>query len=125
MKKIESYRKDNMTNLIYNRFKNCIILQYMDIKKLSETVKTFTTLRESNGTIYGAGLTMVDYGCFGCYFSTILEELKEVYQSDYNENIYLNKDGSLKYKNGECYAWTIYKHKIALTIEKMSKKGEI
>ena len=32
-------------------------------------------------------------------------------------------DAIYRWKNDECYAWTVYKHKVALTIETMEKKG--
>ena len=66
---------------------------------------------------------MVQDGCFDCYYDSVISTLKAVYGDDFKEDVYFTKDGSYRWKNDECYAWTVYKHKVALTIETMEKKG--
>lgn len=66
---------------------------------------------------------MVQDGCFDCYYDSVIDTLKTVYGDDFKEDVYFTKDGSYRWKNDECYCWTVYKHKVALTIETMEKKG--
>lgn len=113
-----------MTNIEYRKYK-AHIYNHMDPEDLKANIEQYRTLRESNGTVWGAAQTMVQWGCFDCYFSQVLDTLKYVYGDDYDESKYLTKKGELRYKNGECYCWTIYKAKIARTIEIMLRKGEI
>ena len=103
------------------------ILNHMDgdIQKLSETIKQYKTLRESNGTLYGAVDTMCQYGLFDIYFSDCLETLKWVYGDEFDESKYITKNREWRWKNDENYLWTVYKAKIAKAIEIMVKKGEI
>lgn len=108
----------------YNKFKSHI-LEYMDKQELAETLANYKTLRESNGTTWGAGQTMVQWGCFACYYSQVIEALKEIYGEEYKPEIYETKAGDLRWKNGEAYCWTIYKAKIARTLETMERKGEL
>lgn len=108
----------------YNKYKKHI-LEYMDKQELDETLANYKKLRGSNGTTFGAAQTMVQYGCFACYYWQCLETFEEVYGEEYNQDIYLTKAGDFRVKNNEVYCWTIYKAKISKTIEIMEKKGEI
>lgn len=116
-----------MTNTEYRRFRQHI-LDYMDgdIKELKDTVKTYKKLRYvSDGTTWGAAQTMCQYGVFDIYCDQVMETLEKIYGDDFKESKYITKDGEYRYKNNEAYCWTIYKAKIARTIEIMEKKGEI
>lgn len=103
------------------------ILNHMegDTHKLAETIEIYKDLRDSNGTLWGAVDTMCQYGLFDVYFSDCLETLKEIYGDEFDENKYITKNREWRWKNNECYLWTVYKAKIAKTIEIMEKKGEI
>ena len=59
---------------------------------------------------------LVEGGSLGVSIDDAFEGLKSVYGDDFNPDIYLNKDGSYKYKDGEPYVWTIYKNKIAMNL---------
>lgn len=107
----------------YNKFKT-EILEYMDIEDLKENLKNYKSFKNIYST-YQAGAQMVQDGCFACYYSQVLATLKDVYGTDYKAEAYETKDGQLRWKNGEAYCWTVYKHKMALTIETMEKKGDI
>ena len=113
-----------MTNTEYRRFK-AHIYNYLDPKELKDTLKTYKKLRESNGTTWGAAQTMVQRGVFDCCHSSVMDTLRYVYGDDFKESVYLTKDGEYREKNNETYCWTVYKAKIARTIEIMEKKGEI
>jgi len=115
-----------MTNIEYRKYRQHI-LDHLDggLEELKDTIKTYKKLRESNGTLWGAVDTMCQYGEFDVYYSQVLETLFEVYGKDYDESKYLTKTGEIRWKNGEAYCWTVYKAKIARTIEIMIKKGEI
>lgn len=108
----------------FNAFKKHI-LEYMTTEELAENIKHYKTLRESNGTTWGAVQTMAQFGCFAVYYSQVLEALAEIYGEDFDESRYYTKSGELRFKGGECYAWTIYKAKIAKACEMMEKKGEL
>ncbi len=101
------------------------ILNYMTAEELAENIEQYKTNRESNGTTWGAVQTMAQYGCFAVYYSQVLDALKEIYGDEFKESTYLTKSGELRYKGGECYAWTIYKAKLAKACEMMEKKGEL
>ena len=59
---------------------------------------------------------LVEGGSLGVSIDDAFNGLKSIYGDDFNPNVYLNKDGSYKYKNGEPYVWTIYKNKIAMNL---------
>lgn len=61
---------------------------------------------------------LVEGGLFGVYYDDAFNGLKEIYGDDFNPDIYLNKDGSYKYKDGEPYVWTIYKNKLAMALSR-------
>lgn len=112
-----------MKKIEYENFKKHI-LDYMSVEDLKETLKTYRNLVHCDYT-YVKAKQMVQDGCFACYYADVLDILKSIYGDDYKEDVYFTKDGELRWKNDECYCWTVYKHKIALTIETMEKKGEL
>lgn len=59
---------------------------------------------------------LVENGNFGVSYDDAFNDLKSIYGDDFNPDIYLNKDGSYKYKNGEPYVWTVYKNKLAMNM---------
>lgn len=59
---------------------------------------------------------LVEGGSLGVSIDDAFNGLKSVYGDDFNLDIYLNKDGSYKYKNGEPYVWTVYKNKLAMNL---------
>ena len=115
-----------MTNTEYRKFYNHV-LEYFDgnIEKLKDTIKIYKELPESEGIFWKTIDTMCQYGLFDVYYSQCLETLKYIYGEDFDKSRYITKDGGWKFKNNEAYIWTIYKAKIAKTIEMMYKKGEI
>lgn len=68
---------------------------------------------------YWAAKELVQNGAFACYYSQAEATLKDIYGESYDATRYYNKDGSLKYKNGQAYLWTIYVHKMAQAISKL------
>lgn len=113
-----------MRNTEYRKFK-AHIYNYLDPQELKDTIKTYKKLRESNGTIWGAVQTMVQYGVFDVYHSQVIDTLKHIYGDDFKESVYFTKNGDYREKNNETYCWTVYKNKICRTIETMIKKGEL
>lgn len=102
------------------------LLGYMTEQEIVDQAKEYLKIK-SNLTYYHAGKNMVQDGFFEIYYSGVMEALEEIYGDDFNRSVYEDKDGYLKWKNDECYCWTVYKHKVGLTIEKMAKelsKGE-
>lgn len=108
----------------YNKFKQHI-LDYMEIEELRENLNNYKRIEHRNSNTWDAAVNMVQEGCFACYYWQVLEALKNVYGDDYKPEIYETKTGELRWKNGEAYCWTVYKAKIARTIEMMERKGEI
>lgn len=115
-----------MTNIEYRKYRQHI-LDHMDgsLEKLKNTIKDYKELRESNGTLWGAVDTMCQWGLFDVYYSDVLDTLKDVYGDKFDESKYITKDRQWRFKNNEAYCWTVYKAKIAKTIETMFKKGEL
>lgn len=113
-----------MRTVEYNNFKSHI-LDYMDKQELADTLAHYKTLRESNGTLWGTVDTMCQYGLFDVYYDQVLDTLKEVYGDKFDESKYITKNRQWRWKNNEAYIWTVYKAKIAKTIETMVKKGEL
>ena len=115
-----------MTNIEYRKFRQHI-LDHMDgsLKKLKDTIRNYKGLRESNGTLWGTVDTMCQFGVFDVYYEDVMETLKNVYGDKFDESKYLTKDRqSYRFKNNEAYCWTVYKAKLAKTIEIMEKKGD-
>ena len=113
-----------MTNIEYRKFKAHIYM-YLDPKELSEELKKYKKLPESNGTLWGAVDTMCQHELFDIHYEQVLNTLRDVYGNDFDESKYVTKDREYRYKNGEVYCWKTYKAKIAKTIELMEKKGEL
>lgn len=115
-----------MKRLEYENFVKHI-LGHMDEnpQKLEDTIKDYSTLRESKGTLWGTIDTMCQWGVFDCYYDQCLETLKWVYGDEFDENKYITKNRQWRWKNDEAYIWTVYKAKIAKAIEMMIQKGEI
>lgn len=113
-----------MTNIEYRKFRQHI-LDHMELDELKDNLERYKKRYEANGTLWGAVETMCQDGCFDVYYSQVLETLFEVYGKNYDESKYLTKTGDLRWKNGTAYCWTVYKAKLAKTIEIMEKKGEI
>lgn len=107
----------------YNKFK-AHILEYMEAEDLKENIKAYKERRDCP-TTWKAGEMMTQDGAFACYYSQVLAVLKDIYGEDYKAETYETKAGDLRWKNGEAYCWTIYKSKIARTIEMMERKGEL
>lgn len=112
-----------MKKVEYEKFKEHI-LGSMDIEDLKANLQSEKTRCYCDCT-YTKAKQMVQDGFFECYYAGVIEVLKDIYGDDFKEDVYFTKDGELRWKNDECYCWTVYKHKIALTIETMEKKGEL
>jgi len=114
-----------MTNIEYRKFREHV-LGHMDgnMKKLKNYINEYKTLRESKGTLWGAVDTMCQYGLFDVYYDQCLETLKNVYGDEFDESKYITKDRQWRWKNNDAYIWTVYKAKIAKTIEKMIKEKD-
>ena len=107
----------------YNNYKKHI-LEYMEAEDIKANIEAFKERRDCP-TTWKAGEMMTQDGFFACYYSQVIEVLKEIYGKDYKAETYETKNGDLRWKNGEAYCWTIYKAKIARTIETMERKGEL
>lgn len=115
-----------MTKLEYEKFREHILEFYENPKELRDEITHYqVVIPEAGGSLYNAVDTMCQYGCFEVYYHDVLEVLKNVYGDDYDDSKYVTKDGNLRYKNNEVYCWTIYKAKLAKTIEMMYKKGDL
>lgn len=114
-----------MKNTEYRKFKEHILDHMESVEKLSSTIEDYKTLPESEGNFWKTIDTMCQYGLFDVYYDQCLETLKEVYGDEFDESKYITKDRQWRWKNNEAYIWTIYKAKIAKTIETMIKKGEL
>lgn len=112
-----------MKKVEYEKFKK-LVLDSLSKEDLKRTLETYSKMR-GLGTTYLRAKQMVQDGAFDCYYSQVIDDFQWVYGDDYKEDPYFTKDGELRWKNDECYAWTVYKHKMALTIETMEKKGEL
>lgn len=69
-----------------------------------------------NDSNFRKALRAVEGGDYAISYDDAFNELKDVYGDSFNPDIYLNKDGSYKYKNGEPYVWTVYKNKLAMVL---------
>lgn len=105
----------------YEKFKEHI-LGSMDIEDLKANLEIIAKICVCDST-YQRAKQLVQDGAFECYYDGVIDVLKTVYGDDFKEDVYFTKSGDYRFKNGECYAWTVYKHKVALTIETMEKKG--
>ena len=108
----------------YQNFKK-LIKYYTEGENLSEMLNNYKRVRASMGTTYGAGLLMVQYGEFAIFYKDVIKDLAKIYGDEFNLERYYTKNKELKYRDGECYAWTVYKHKIARALETMVRKGEL
>ena len=116
-----------MKNIEFRKFREHILSYYEEgIKALEEDISRYKVcIPESGGTTWGAVNTMCQWGVFDVYYSQCFGTLAEVYGDEFDESKYLTKDRQWRYRNGECYVWTVYKDKICRTIEMMVKKGEL
>lgn len=114
-----------MKSIEYRKFREHILDHMESVERLKEELDRYLLLPESNGTLWGAVDTMCQYGLFDVYYDQVLDTLKEVYGDEFDESKYLTKDRQWRWKNNEAYIWTVYKAKIAKTIEMMYKKGEL
>lgn len=117
-----------MKTVEYHKFKGHILDYYMSIDDLKEQLKVYDKIFEGTpfkGNIYHYGKQMVQDGFFDCYYQSAFGTLEFIYGDDFKRDVYLTKDGQFRWKNDEYYVWTVYKHKVALTIETMVKKGEL
>ena len=110
-----------MKKLEYEKFKEHI-LGSMELEDLKANLETYSKICVCDST-YQRAKQLVQDGAFECYYDGVIDVLKTVYGDDFKEDVYFTKDGSYRWKNDECYCWTVYKHKVALTIETMEKKG--
>lgn len=110
-----------MKKVEYEKFEK-LVLDSISKEDLKSTLETYGKMRGLD-TTYLRAKQMVQDGCFDCYYSQVIDDLQWVYGDDFKEDVYFTKDGELRWKNDECYCWTVYEHKIALTIETMEKKG--
>ena len=107
----------------YNKFKSHI-LDYMEAESIRKQIKQYKAHGKC-ATTWEAGQQMAQDGFFACYYSQVLNEFKNIYGEEYKPEIYETKSGDLRWKNGEAYCWTVYKAKIARTLETMERKGEL
>ena len=113
---IQSIKDDYFYSLHFTQMKNTTF------KKVKEYILDFTSIEDLKADLKNCTpVEMVRGWSFACYNSQALEALRGFYGSDFDESRYINKDWSWKYKNGECYAWTIYTHNVAMAIEKMAR----
>lgn len=119
-------RGNNMTNIEYCKFRQHI-LNHMEnsLEELKNIIKIYKSLKETNGTLWGAVNAMCKYNVFDVYYGDVMETLKNVYGDKFDESKYLTEDGQYRVKNNETYCWKVYKAKIFKTIEIMEKKGEL
>ena len=114
-----------MTNTEYRKFRQHILDHMETVENLGNELDRYkTTIPEAN-TTWNAAQVMCQYGIFDVYYDDVMETLRDVYGDKFDESKYLTKDGQYRFKNNEAYCWTVYKAKLAKTIEIMEKKGEI
>ena len=114
-----------MTNTEYRKYRQHILDHVESLEVLSAELKSYKKIPKTHSITWLAAQTMVMYGCFDVYYNQVMDTLKDVYGDKFDESKYLTKDRQYRFKNNEAYCWTIYKAKIARTIEIMEKKGEI
>lgn len=86
------------------------ILSYMSLDDLKANLEYHTPEQ------------LVRSGFFACYYSQVLDTLKEVYGDDYKPETYLDKDGDVKFRGDEAYCWTVYVNKMATAIDKLTRE---
>lgn len=109
-----------MKTVIYNRVKTYIKYYFEDINDLIRDMNAAAL--PSDMTTYSKIRRLVENGCFACSYHQMQEDLAEFYGNEYDNSRYHNKNGDLKYRDGECYLATIYRHMVALAGEKMVKE---
>lgn len=87
------------------------ILNYQSIEDLKTLLKSYDVKE------------LATSGFFACDYAQILDVLKEIYGDEYKPETYINKNGTLKTKNGETYLWTVYINKMAMAIKKLMKEN--
>lgn len=87
------------------------ILNYQSIKDLKTLLKSYDVKEIATS------------GFFACDYAQVLDVLKEIYGDEFKRETYINKNGTLKTKNGETYLWTVYINKMATAINKLMKEN--
>ena len=115
-----------MIDIEYRKYQRHI-LDYMNEnpEKLKRVIEGYLEYKESKGTLRGALNLMCEYGCFDRSYDQAMDTLKKIYGDKFDESKYITKNKLWKIKNKEVYIWTVYKAKLARTIEIMEKKGEL
>ena len=101
-----------MKNNVFLKVKEHV-LDYMTLEDLKMYLEKGHTSQE-----------LVQDWFFVCYHDQAFRAINDFYWDEFDESRYINKDESRKYKNGECYVWTIYKHMVAMAIDKMAKNSK-
>lgn len=97
-------------------------LGYYDDDKerlLNDAKAAWSDQRDKEPSVYRLILNLAKIGGFAIGYYYIKNDMISVYGDGFDESRYLNKDGSLKYRDGECYAERIYAHKLAISLEKL------
>ena len=77
--------------------------------------------------IYSGALESVKGGCYGISYYDAYNDLQQVYDGDFNEDVYVKSGGTAyfnewRYKNGEPYVWIVYCNQIARALATYFKK---
>lgn len=103
-------RKNHMKIKEYEAYKSHI-LNYQSIEDLKTLLKSYDVKE------------LATSGFFACDYAQVLDVLKEIYGDEFKRETYINKNGTLKTKNGETYLWTVYINKMAMAINKLMKEN--
>ena len=77
--------------------------------------------------IYSGAIESVKGGCYGISYYDAYNDLQQVYDGDFNEDVYVKSGGTAdmgewRYKNGKPYVWIVYCHQIAKALATYFKK---
>ena len=109
-----------MTNLEFNKWKE-YILSDTDEDALFENIKAGADPRDS---FWGAIKRYVQNGNFACYYTDMLDALKDIYGENFDESRYVNKDNSWKFAGNDYKVVKVYEAKMVLALEKIFKGRE-
>lgn len=63
--------------------------------------------------VYWGAVESVKGGCYGITYQDAFNDMKKVYNGEFNEDAYINKGGDWRYKNDKPYVWAVYCTQIA------------
>ena len=79
----------------------------------------------TDSMIYLGAVESVKDGCYGIAYQDTFNDLKKVYDGEFNEDVYVKKDGDWRLKNDKPYVWAVYCQQIAKALATYFKKEYI